>query len=650
VDFMPCFRQPQRVEVHHGAAVRPCFGLATLLCLIAACGEPTCPAGSEEIDGHCQAASGIEGADGGTKGNDEGAQADSGSKDSGSARSDASANRDSGGAADAATADGAPAAVSDCDEGFVPSSDGSKCVRDRCIATPNEPAACGEHGQCTQGTAAMPACACDEGYVAEDAECVRNPCVALPDDPSPCDPHASCTYEGEARASCACDEGYDGDGRACARNACVRLDAEPAPCGANELCTPTTPGEKTCACAPNFADCDVLAETGCEANLTNNASHCGACGEGCAAGLACTVGACADRVTKMSLGAYSSCALTPEGKVLCWGRGQVLYQKGLATSNVPLALDVGDAKDVAVGLGYACAVSTASNLVKCWGESNADYLLGGGDPGASYAEIPVAGARSIAAGTAHACAINGTGQVFCWGSADDGRLADGKAHVSGDHRGFDPRSPVLTVTQAVQIGVGDSISCALTGAGSVYCWGYDTPQAKVYEPEAVHSSAPGSPLLNDAVDLCVGGNHACARRTSGEVVCWGDNSFGQLGTGDSSAQPRSTYVVVALASVEDVVCRGAHSCARTRDGSLYCWGNNRFGQLGNGGGDAPPAPPAVVPGLEDIVAAYAGEANTCARLKSGRVYCWGADYYGELGRGTTTGGPVPDPAELMYWP
>jgi hypothetical protein len=128
--------------------------------------------------------------------------------------------------------------------------------------------------------------------------------------------------------------------------------------------------------------------------------------------------------------------------------------------------------------------------------------------------------------------------------------------------------------------------------------------------------------LSDAVSVATGYFHSCAARRSGEVVCWGNNDWGELGDGTFS----SSLVPVAVTGLSDavsVIAGGSdYSCALRRTGEVACWGDNFSGQLGNGSTDKSPEPVAVL-GLSDVVSLAGGSDFVCAVRKTGEVACWG---------------------------
>ncbi len=134
------------------------------------------------------------------------------------------------------------------------------------------------------------------------------------------------------------------------------------------------------------------------------------------------------------------------------------------------------------------------------------------------------------------------------------------------------------------------------------------------------------------LDVRTGRYHTCARGGDGSLWCWGLNSSGQLGDGTSTS---STSPVTVLSGVAGVTLGEAHTCAWLDDGSARCWGLNANGQLGDGT-TVSSATPVAVAGLAGVTQMVAGVAHTCALLTDGTVQCWGANAAGELGDGTVT--------------
>ncbi len=133
-----------------------------------------------------------------------------------------------------------------------------------------------------------------------------------------------------------------------------------------------------------------------------------------------------------------------------------------------------------------------------------------------------------------------------------------------------------------------------------------------------------------------GGRHTCATQVDGSIWCWGDNTHGQLGDGTTTGGSNPRWVELSTA-VTGVATGDAHTCVVAADGGVWCWGRNHFGQLGDGtvGNRAGPTP-VTLPGL--AVAVTAGFAHTCAIGTGGQAWCWGSNETGQLGIGNT----IPD--------
>ena len=154
---------------------------------------------------------------------------------------------------------------------------------------------------------------------------------------------------------------------------------------------------------------------------------------------------------------------------------------------------------------------------------------------------------------------------------------------------------------------------------------------------------PLQSVVTTQYGLSVGYNDVCAVLVDGTVRCWGDNTYGQLGDG-TTTQSATAVQVSGIGNAKAVATGERHACALLSDSTIACWGDNTYGQLGNGTNTAALTPVKVLTsGGANLTAQAisAGDFFTCALSLGYYEYCWGDNSYGQLGNGTTTGSNVP---------
>ncbi len=342
-------------------------------------------------------------------------------------------------------------------------------------------------------------------------------------------------------------------------------------------------------------------------------------------------------MTALALGANHSCALTSASGAKCWG-WNIFGQLGNGRTTLRKApADVtgltGGVAALAAGGDHTCAL-TSAGAAKCWG-FNGYGQLGDGTIVDHRTAMDVSGLESgvaaLVAGQNHTCALTSAGGVKCWGRNEYGQLGDGTT---------DSRSAPVEVnglaSGVTKLAAGESHTCALTSTGGVKCWGYNLfGQLGDGTTNDLPIAVAVSGLTSGVTSLAAGGAHTCAVTDTGGVKCWGFNHVGQLGSGTTTTASTPVDVSGLASGVTAVVAGNWHSCALTQVGGVKCWGDNLYGALGDGTTVSRSSTPVDVSGLASGVAAIdAGGRFACAVTSVGGVKCWGDNGFGQLGDGT----------------
>lgn len=263
------------------------------------------------------------------------------------------------------------------------------------------------------------------------------------------------------------------------------------------------------------------------------------------------------------------------------------------------------------------------------------------------------GVKSIAVGFAHACALTKFGEVICWGNNHFGQLGYGHTNNIGDNESPVSQGFVKVGGVATEIVAGSSYTCALLKTGDVRCWGANSvgqlglSNTDMVGDDEVPSSRPAIQLGSTrTLKISGGGTHVCALKEGGSVFCWGWNKFGQLGYGHTNdigdnEHPLAAGPVFTNGAVDDISAGMNHSCIRrTPFWDVLCWGNNNVGQLGQAntnliGDNELPGGLAPIQVGGSVRQLEAKLDHTCAVLKNGNLRCWGHNLNGELGYGHT---------------
>lgn len=369
------------------------------------------------------------------------------------------------------------------------------------------------------------------------------------------------------------------------------------------------------------------------------------------------------RVCQISVGSFHACAILNGGRARCWGynnKGQLGYANVLAIGDDETPASAGDvnvgglAAQISTGREHTC-VRFKDSTVRCWGSGdfgrlgygNADSI-GDNEYPSSHAVVNVGAnllVQQIATGYYHTCSLLSNGKVRCWGRGD--LLGYGNTNnvyspsAAGDLGLLDIRS--------ISAGSGGTHTCALSGSGTVKCWGTNGSGQLGYGntnnigDDETAATAFSVDVGGAVTQVAAGTGFTCALLIGGKVRCWGDGTSGQLGyvstdnIGDNET-PASKGDVNVGGVVLQLAVGSSHVCALLEGGKVRCWGSGSFGALGyasldNIGDNETPASRGDVDVGGAAVQLSAGSASTCAILTGSRVRCWGNNFQGELGYG-----------------
>ncbi len=361
------------------------------------------------------------------------------------------------------------------------------------------------------------------------------------------------------------------------------------------------------------------------------------------------LGQLGSQFVQISAGDFHTCALRLNGAFYCWG-GDDVGQVGIAPTGTC---------DLVVGTGEPCVPEptriTGSGVVR-------------GIP------IPLDIASTVSAGGSHTCVVS-FARAWCWGANNVGQTG-----VAGGGAVVATPTPASTSTAFLTLDAGGSVTCALSLASSLYCWGERYSNTSLGTTPTFYAQIPGYGIrvsvaqTNGCVQSltgvwrCFGDNqrgelatdpailqesvpliataltatakhittsnfYMCADLANGTVSCVGNNADLQLGGSPVSGPGSISYTTVVVGGgmrLHGAAAGGNHVCAIDDDSHAWCWGENTNAELGNGGGANTDVPQAVLGGIR-FRALAAGGSHTCGIAVDNTIYCWGANRHGQLG-------------------
>ena len=239
----------------------------------------------------------------------------------------------------------------------------------------------------------------------------------------------------------------------------------------------------------------------------------------------------------------------------------------------------------------------------------------------------------IAAGGFHSGGIRANGAAYCWGRGSSGQI--------GDNSNQERRNPRSVLGGAVwsQISCGNSHTAAVRTNGTAWGWGLNS-SGRLGDNTITARSSPVQVVggFTDWTQISAGTVHTCARRNNGTIWCWGGNGSGQLGASRISTASTSSPVQVSGGFTDwtKVSCRQNSVIGLRSNGTAWGWGNNANGQLGTNSTGTVSSPVQVAGGFSDWIDVSMGYFHAAGVRSNGTLWCWGLNGQGRLGDNTIT--------------
>jgi alpha-tubulin suppressor-like RCC1 family protein len=322
-----------------------------------------------------------------------------------------------------------------------------------------------------------------------------------------------------------------------------------------------------------------------------------------------------------------------------------------SNSGCPVTVTMPESPAVDNGGGTTCGVTALGNIY-CFGDGSQRQIGNGTSTAVNTTPKLVSGGNvwtMVDSGAGTNCGVTTSGDGYCWGRGDNGELGNGTSGASNYQStpalvsGGYAWSKIALNYDGVTSGSGSPV-CGITTTGNLYCWGHNQ-YGKLGDGTTTNRAVPTLVNSDTWADVSPGKDHTCAIKTTGSLWCWGLNSSGQLGNGTTTDS--LVPVQESTNGVWKQVWAGYNAtCALQTDNTAYCWGENANGRLGNGTTTNKTSPTLISGGYTWKMVSVGRYAMCGVNASDSYVYCAGDPTYGQLGRGTTSGGNQTTPLAI----
>ena len=363
---------------------------------------------------------------------------------------------------------------------------------------------------------------------------------------------------------------------------------------------------------------------------------------------------------RIAVGDFASCALDSIQNTWCWGENAIYRQRGFETTNsfiaqTPAKSPIPSLVSLAEGGSQHRCGLTAEGTAVCWGRGTYGQLGRGTlDSTGNVPGVVVGGAkwRSIYTGRLHTCAIDKSGDAWCWGISFRGELGNNTPITTLDANRIPTPVPVAGGLKWKSLALGWQHTCGIAVNDTAYCWG-DNRYGELGIGTAdttPHLSPVAVQGANHFTQLTASWRWTCGITTEKKAMCWGVNFIGQLGDGTTADRTtpglvsgNHSFMRIAAAfttgsfntplpgnGIQNGIQNAFGSvCALRDDGTPMCWGYNGDGQLGDGTTTSRSTPTAVA-GDVKLTSLAMGTTHTCG-MNGNAVWCWGSRELYQLG-------------------